>query len=96
MIGRSSRTRGVCEGILYNRGEESALQVVDRLKRQNVAALQDLERVLLLLEKKQKDTILIKQLTAEKEKGASVRSLQQLQAAIGEVIFAKLIKGVFN
>ena len=33
MIGRSSRTRGVCEGVLYNIGEESALQVVDRLKR---------------------------------------------------------------
>ena len=39
MIGRSSRTRGVCEGVLYNVGQESSMQVVDRLKRQNVAAL---------------------------------------------------------
>ena len=96
MIGRSSRTRGVCEGVLYNVGEESALQVVDRLKRQNVAALQDLERVLLLLEKKCKDASLLKQLTAEKAKGAPVRTLQDLQAAMGDAAFAKLTKGVFN
>ena len=75
MIGRSSRTRGVCEGILYNVGEESALQVVDRLKKQNVAALQDLERVLVLMEKKSKDAQLIKHLTQERERSAKVRSL---------------------
>jgi cation transport regulator ChaC len=63
MIGRSSRTRGVCEGVLYNIGHESAMQVMDRLKRQNVAALQDLERLMILLEKKSKDALLIKHLT---------------------------------
>ena len=61
-----------------------------------MAALQDLERVLVLLEKRIKDALLIKQLIQEREKGASVRSLQALQAAMGEVLFAKLIKGVFN
>ena len=61
-----------------------------------MAALQDLERVLVLLEKRSKDALLIKQLIQEREKGASVRSLQALQAAMGEVLFAKLIKGVFN
>ena len=61
-----------------------------------MAALQDLERVLVLLEKRSKDDLLIKQLIQEREKGASVRSLQALQAAMGEVLFAKLIKGVFN
>ena len=62
MVGRSSRTRGVCEGVLYIVGQESAMQVVDRLKRQNVAALQDLERMLVLLEKKSKDGPLLRQL----------------------------------
>ena len=62
IIGRSSRTRGVCEGILYNVGEESALQVVDRLKKQNVAALQNLERVLVLLERKCRDGPLLRHL----------------------------------
>ena len=61
-----------------------------------MAALQDLERVLVLLEKRSKDALLIKQLIQEREKGAAVRSLQALQAAMGEVLFAKLIKGVFN
>ena len=61
-----------------------------------MAALQDLERVLVLLEKRSKDALLIKQLIQEREKGASFRSLQALQAAMGEVLFAKLIKGVFN
>ena len=49
--------------------------MVDRLKRQNVAALQDLERVLVLLEKKCKDAQLIKHLTQERERSAKVRSL---------------------
>ena len=49
-----------------------------------------------MLEKKCKDASLIKQLTAEREKGAPVRSLNQLQVAMGEAVFAKLIKGVFN
>jgi cation transport regulator ChaC len=96
MIGRSSRTRGICEGILYNIGEESVLQVIDRLKRQNVAALQDLERVLLLLEKKCKDALLIKYLTDERQKESTVRSLHDLQVGLGESVFAKLIRGVFN
>ena len=49
-----------------------------------------------MLEKKCKDASLIKQLAAEREKGAPVRSLNQLQVAMGEAVFAKLIKGVFN
>ena len=61
-----------------------------------MAALQDLERMLLLLEKKCKDANLIKQLVEEKEKGSLVRSLQQLQAALGEALFAKLLKGAIN
>ena len=96
MIGRSSRTRGVCEGVLYNKGDESALQVVDRLKRQNVAALQDLERMLLLLEKKCKDANLIKQLVEQKEKGSLVQSLQQLKAELRRSLFAGFLKGAIN
>ena len=39
MVGRSSRSRGICEGVLYNVGEQTASQVMDRLKRKNLAAL---------------------------------------------------------
>lgn len=62
MIGRSSRSRGVCEGVLYHVGSESALQVIDRLHRQNVAALQDLERLMFVLEKRHKNYVLLKHL----------------------------------
>ena len=70
--------------------------MVDRLKRQNVAALQDLERVLVLLEKKCKDGPLLRKLAEQKDKGALVRSLQELQAAVGELHYARLIKAVNN
>jgi Type III restriction enzyme, res subunit len=69
MIGRSSRTRGVCEGVLYNKGDETTVQVIDRLKRQNVSVLQDLERLMLVLEKRDKDQGLLKHLKKEKENG---------------------------
>jgi len=55
MIGRSSRTRGVCEGVLYVLGDDSAATILDRLRRHNVAELQDLERLLALLKKRCKD-----------------------------------------
>ena len=39
MIGRSSRSRGVCEGTLYALTAKRPSQVLDRLKRQGVTAL---------------------------------------------------------
>lgn len=56
MLGRSSRKRGVCEGYLFVATIEKSSQVIDRLKKQNVIALQDLENLLTLLEKKHKDS----------------------------------------
>jgi hypothetical protein len=55
MMGRSSRSRGVCEGVLYLESDEKSSLILDRLKRQSVTALQELERVIILIEKKQKD-----------------------------------------
>ena len=78
MVGRSSRTRDVCEGILYVIGQERPVQVVERLKRSSVSALQDLEKLLTLVEKKSKDQTLVKLLTEAKVKGTQVRSLQDV------------------
>ena len=78
MVGISSRTRGVCEGILYIIGQERPVQVVERLKRSSVSALQDLEKLLTLVEKKSKDQTLVKLLTEAKVKGTQVRSLQDV------------------
>ena len=78
MVGRSSRTRGVYEGILYVTGQERPVQVVERLKRSSVSVLQDLEKLLILVEKRSKDQTLIKLLTEAREKGSHVKSLQEV------------------
>jgi hypothetical protein len=63
MLGRSSRKRGVCEGYFFVATIEKSSQVIDRLKKQNVTAFQDLENLLTLLEKKHKDMVIVKALT---------------------------------
>jgi hypothetical protein len=62
MIGRSSRTRSVCDSVMYVQGEEKQNQVMDKLRKQNVAAMQDLEKLIKLLEKKEKSEFLVKTL----------------------------------
>ena len=52
--------------------------MVERLKRSSVSALQDLEKLLTLVEKKSKDQTLVKLLTEAKVKGTQVRSLQDV------------------
>ena len=46
MIGRSCRTRGVCEGSLYAVGEERPIQVMERLRKDGVISLMDMERLM--------------------------------------------------
>ncbi len=65
MLGRSSRKRGVCEGYFFTATMEKSYQVIEKLKRQNATALQDLESLLILLEKKSKDTQIIKALSKQ-------------------------------
>ena len=96
MIGRSSRTRGVCEGILYVVTQEKQGQVIERLKRSSVSALIDLERLIKIVEKRFKDSSMIKLLTDAKVNGHSVRSPGDVKALISEVAYSKLIKGVFE
>ena len=82
----------MCEGILYNIGQEKPVQVMDRLKRQNAIKLQDLERLLEVVEKKSKDTAMIKHLTEQQDKCTPVRSLAQLQAAMPSAAYHRIIK----
>ena len=48
------------------------------MKRSSVSALQDLEKLLILVEKRSKDQTLIKLLTEAREKGSHVKSLQEV------------------
>ena len=79
MVGRSCRTRGVCEGTLYVVGIEKPLQITERLKKQGVVTLMDLERLLHLLEKKGRDNAIIKRLLSALETGIEVKSLESLK-----------------
>ena len=48
------------------------------MKRSSVSALQDLEKLLALVEKKSKDQTLVKMLTEAKVRGTPVRPLQDV------------------
>ena len=76
MVGRSSRSRGVCEGTLYSIGSERPAQVLERLKRSSATVLLDLERLLILLEGHSHDKLLMRQVREASEKGTPLRSLQ--------------------
>lgn len=51
---------------------------------------------MIVIDKKVNDNTLIKHFVTAKERGIDVRSLKDLQEAMGEASFAKMIKGVFD
>lgn len=77
-------------------GEEPAGQVIERLKRQNMAALQDLERLVIVLEKKVKEQAIINHLKVAMGRGKPIRSLAHLQEVMEPGLYAKLIKTALN
>jgi len=96
MIGRSCRTRGVCEGTLYAVGEERLIQVMERLRKNGVISLMDMERLLELLEKKGKDIAVIKTLLSAAESKTRVVSLDDLKGVMEEGVFNRVCKGVIQ
>jgi hypothetical protein len=60
MLGRSSRTRDVCEGILFTTTNEKANIVIDRLKKNEIAPLIEQEGLVPILEANVEDKNLIK------------------------------------
>lgn len=67
MLGRSSRSRNMCEGILYSPTSEKPGQILERLKRANISLMLDLERLVKLLEEKRKDKQLLARLKEQEE-----------------------------
>jgi len=96
MVGRSCRTRGICEGTLYVVGQERPMQVMDRLKRHGVITLMDLERLLVLLEKKGKDGAIINYLLQADEDKVKVATLEELKGVMGEAAYNRVTKGVIE
>ena len=76
MLGRSSRTRNICEGILYTATGEKSSVVFDKLKRQNFSMMTDLEKAMILFEKKFKDTSLVAALKKGFENGKMIKAMR--------------------
>ena len=92
MVGPSCRTRGICEGTLYVVGQKRPLQVMDRLKRHGAITLMDLERLLVLLDKKGKDGAIINTLLQADEDKVKVATLEELKGVMGEAAYNRVTK----
>ncbi len=78
MLGRSSRTRNICEGILYTSSGERPSVVIDKLKRQNFSMMAELEKAMILFEKKFNNVNLVATLKNEFENGKIVRCINDV------------------
>lgn len=92
MVGRSSRTRGVCQGSLYVVSEERAVNIMDKLKKHGTVTLQELEKFLVVLERRGKDQTLLKLLMKLRVEGLVVNSTEQLKQHLNEVTFNKIVR----
>ena len=75
MLGRGSRSRGVCEGILYVITKDKGSVVIDKLKKKNFAMFDDLKNLMKLLEKRYNDQLLVTALKTEMDEGNMIKSL---------------------
>ena len=69
---------------------------MDRLKRHGVITLMDLERLLVLLEKKGKDGAIINTLLQADEDKVKVATLEELKGVMGEAAYNRVTKGVIE
>lgn len=84
MLGRSSRTRGICEGILFTKTNEKPSIVIERLKKNEVAPLMDQEGLAPILEANSEDKNFIKVLKKQIEKNSMIKSTKKLEEIMGE------------
>jgi hypothetical protein len=78
MLGRSSRTRNICEGILYTATGEKPSVVIDKLKRQNFSMMAELEKAMILFEKKFENASLVAALEKHFENGKMIRTMNEV------------------
>ena len=94
MIGRGSRTRNVSEGILYTDGIDKANIVMQRLKKSNVAMMQELEKVLHFLEQKCLHKAVIEAVSKEHANGKLIISMSDMEKTINPKHFGGIINDV--
>ena len=94
MLGRGSRTRGICEGILYVTSKDKASVVMDKMKKQNFDSMAELTHLMKLLESKSKDKLEVTKLEIKQEEDKMIRSLTELEREMTRQQYAKLIQGI--
>ena len=92
MVGRSSRTRGVCQGTLYVVSEDRAVHIMDKLKKHGIVSLQELEKLLIVLERRAKDQTLLKLLIKLRGEGIVVNTTEQLNTHLDEATFNNIVR----
>ena len=70
--------------------------MMERLRRHGVISLMDMERLLILLEKKGRDNSLIKSLLKAVESKITVATLEDLKAQMEIGVYNRLCKGVIE
>ena len=94
MLGRGSRTRGICEGMLFVKSKDKASVVMDQMKRQNFTSMAELGHLMKLVEKKSKDKLLTSKLEQRQDEGEMIRSLAEVEKEMTRQQYSKLILGV--
>ena len=95
MVGRSSRTRGVCHGSLFVVNDEKTGKYIERLKLQGVSSLKGLEKLLQVYEKKGREISFVKRLADLKQNMIHIKTFEDLKQHFDEQYLDKLIKDVF-
>ena len=94
IIGRSSRSRNVCDGILYCPTLEKASVILQRMKSHSCNMLLELEHLMHLLEKKAKDVNLVKAIKKRLGEGQMIQTVKDVEQSMDGKVFEKLMKNV--
>lgn len=92
MVGRSSRTRGVCESSLFHIGNEKSSELMQRLNRVGISESLELERLIKLFEKKASDPALVSVIKESVKNHLEVRTIEHLKTLMKPAQFSKLMK----
>ena len=94
MLGRSSRTRDVCDAIMFSSTTEKSSEIIQRMRSQDIQPMLDLENLLPVLVARKDDKNLMKALTKSGESGAKVGSLKELEKIMGTAHFQRMMKSM--
>ena len=93
LLGRGSRTRNISDGILITATNELPHKVIERLKSSNVSSMQELERLVRLIEEKKNNKQMIAALEEQAKSGHKLTRVQEVEVLLSSTTFGKVSKG---